>query len=145
MTRAGERRAGAVLRPLLSLFLVLVVGTAGCRNDAPSRDGDPAVDADVRVSPTPAAVGEARIFVVATDAGAPLEGGTVRVRAFPAADADAAPPAATWHPAAAAPGGHGPVALDFPTPGRWWIEVEMTASDGRRAVVRHPLSVVTGG
>lgn len=131
-----SRRRGA--RAVLLLLLAL----PACRADAPSHSGDPALDATVRVSPTPAAVGEARVFVVATDAGAALEGASVRVRAFPAAEA--ASPSAEWTPAPAAPGGYGPVALPFPTAGSWWVEVDVTADGGRHARTRHPLAVVTG-
>lgn len=132
---------GASLRTIGAWMAVALIA-AGCRSDAPSHTGDPALDADVRVSPTPAAVGEARVFVVATDADAPLEGGEVRVRAF---RTDAPEPIeAAWTPAPETPAGYGPVPLDFPDPGSWWVEAEITAGE-RRAVVRHPLAVVSGG
>lgn len=133
MTSAPARRVGVVLACALAL--------SGCRGDAPSHTGDPALDADVRVSPTPAAVGEARVFVVATDADAPLAGGEVRVRAF---RADASEPIeAAWTSAPETTAGYGPVPLDFPDAGSWWVEAEITAGE-RRAVVRHPLAVVSG-
>lgn len=138
----GDRQSGIPAR-MAFVLLAVSLGLAGCRSDAPSHTGDPALDADVRVSPTPAAVGEARIFVVATDGGAPLEGGEVRVRAFRADDGE--PADIAWTAAPAVSGGYGPVALDFPAPGSWWVEAEVAAGADRRAVVRHPLSVVTGG
>lgn len=123
---------------------LLVLLSVGCRADAPAHSGDPALDADVRVSPTPAAVGEARVFVVATDAGEPMAGGRVRVRGFAAGGEAPVSVEAGWMEAPSTTGGFGPAALDFPTAGRWWVEAEVTSGDGRTATVRHPLLVVRG-
>lgn len=135
-------------RAAVAALAVLALGA--CRGpERPSHVGHAALDADVRVSPTPAAVGSARVFVQATDEGRPAENAAVRVRADPA-DGDGASTTASgdgWHtaePAPATPGGYGPVAVAVSVTGAWRVVVEITASDGRRATIRHPLAVVAG-
>ena len=63
-------------------LVALAVGlTAACApSDGPRRSGDPALDADIRVSPTPAVVGESRVFVRATDGGEAVSGAELTVR-----------------------------------------------------------------
>ncbi len=144
-TRASRRSAAA------GVLAVALVGLGACRGpERPAHSGDPALDAQVRVSPTPAAVGTARVFVLAEDSGHPAAGAVVRVRAE-AVDPPAPPSVPElvdrWHLAEAAPGipgGYGPVELPFPVAGAWRVEVEVTASDGRTATIRHPLAVVNG-
>lgn len=135
----------------LSMIAALAGALAVCGGPGtPSHTGDRALDADVRVSPTPAAAGTARIFVQATDGGHPAVDATVRIRVD--ATDPAEPPSVPqlvdrWHtlePAPGTPGGYGPVELPFPVPGAWQVEVEILASDGRMATIRHPLSVVEG-
>lgn len=141
---------GSAIPAAAALTLALAAATA-CRGpERPSHSGDPALDAQVRVSPTPAAVGAARVFVVAEDGGHPAVDATVRVRAQ-AVDPPAPPTVPElvdrWHLAEAAPGtpgGYGPVELPFPVAGAWRVEVQVTASDGRTATIRHPLAVVEG-
>lgn len=131
----------------LTLGAIVALVSGGCGGpERPSHTGDPALDADVRVSPTPAAVGRARVFVEAVDGVRPAVGVTVRVRAE-AVDASGADPGVGWHaldPAPETPGGYGPIELSFPTPGPWRVEVEIVSPDGRSATIRHPLAVVEG-
>lgn len=133
---------------MVTAVAVLILGACG-GPERPSHEGAAALDADVRVSPTPAAVGAARVFVQATDGGRPAEDAAVRVRGEPAEAAAASPTASGdgWQAAEPAPatrGGYGPVAVPFPAAGAWRVVVEITASDGRTATIRHPLAVVEG-
>ena len=79
-TRASAARG----RPLVRLLVISAFwagALASCApGDGPQRSGDPALDADVRVSPTPAVVGESRVFVRAIDGETPLPGARVTVR-----------------------------------------------------------------
>jgi hypothetical protein len=120
----------------------VIVGACGPAR--PERSGDPALDADVRVSPTPAVLRGSRVTVAARDDRGPLVGATVRVRVV-RRDVAAAPNEATWRealPVGAAAGTYGPVEFDFPAPGDWWVVVELRSLDRRVATLRHPLSVV---
>lgn len=138
----GARRAVA---------LVAVV-VAACGGEGPSRSGDASLDARVRVSPTPAVVGESRVLVQATEHGRPLADASVRLRAeavdtagggFAAPEVALAP--GQFHPVPVAEGGggdYGAVVLHFPAPGRWRLVVELRTDDGRTATFRHPLTVV---
>ena len=144
-----------MITPRISAFTPLVAAllVAACGGDGPQRSGDPGLDADVRVSPTPAVVGESRVFVRATDAGRPLAGGTVRVRAEAvdtagggvAAPAGALPPGVdhAMQPSETGDGDYGPVVLHFPAPGNWRLHVEIQIED-RSTSLTLPLAVVGG-
>jgi hypothetical protein len=98
----------------------------------------------VRVSPTPAVLRGSRVTIAALDDGMPLIDADIRVR-VEADRAITAPPESTWRsapPSATSVGVYGPVEFDFSAPGAWWVIVELRASDGRLATLRHPLSVV---
>jgi hypothetical protein len=137
------RRLGA------TVGLLLLV--AGCMGEGPERSGDPALDADVRVSPTPAVIGQSRVFVRATDDGQPLVDGevTVRIEAVDTAGGGVPQPsgalaAGVDHPApplAESPGDYGPLTLHFPAPGRWRVEVRLQVGE-RSTRLSVPLAVV---
>jgi hypothetical protein len=112
---------------------------AACGPQGPEREGDPALDARIAVSPTPAQAGPARIRVRVTDGGEPLDDARVRLVALGPAGDSVGPV-----PAEPSPAGYGPVTMELRQPGRWRIEVRVTAPDGRSAVLRHPLQVVGG-
>lgn len=123
---------------------------ASCGPARPERSGAPDLDADVRVSPTPAVLRGSRVTIAAEDAGSPLAGAEVRVRverdgAVEGEDRVDGPDDGPWIGAPAteaAVGTYGPVEFDFSAPGAWWVVVELRAPDGRQATLRHPLSVV---
>ena len=140
-----SHRAGAnsrLGRALLACLVVAVVGACGPAR--PEHSGDPALDADVRVSPTPAVLQGSRVTVGARDDDTPLVGAGVRMRVERRGVAETSAVAA-WTdapPVGAAPGTYGPVEFDFPEPGDWWVVVELRTVGRRVATVRHPLSVV---
>ena len=126
------------------VLVLLVWAAASCGPPRPERSGDPDLDADVRVSPTPAVLLGSRVTIAAEDAGAPLVDGVVRLRVE---RHDSAGPVGEdrWREAPATPtgsGSYGPVEFDFSAAGAWWVVVELRASDGRVATIRHPLAVV---
>ncbi|MBT8402979.1 MAG: hypothetical protein KJP18_03910 [Gemmatimonadetes bacterium] len=133
----------------LALFLMAACTPA----DGPRRSGDPALDADIRVSPTPAVVGESRVFVRATDGGVALSGAQATVRSLAVdttgggvpAPPGALPPAVEHVLAEVdgAAGDYGPVVLHFPAPGRWRLEVTLRVG-GRTTTLSVPLAVVGG-
>ncbi len=133
---------GTVARPFVVVGLLWMIGSCGPAR--PERVGNPDLDADVRVSPTPAVMRGSRVTIAAEDRGTPLSGAGVRVRVERDKSVEEPEPA-QWIEApatGATVGTYGPVEFDFPTPGAWWVVVELRAADGRQATLRHPLSVV---
>jgi hypothetical protein len=155
MTRSGRARPSRIRDLRLAAVLGLAaIAVAGCApGDGPRRTGDPDLDADIRVSPTPAVTGESRVFVRATDGGAPLAGARVTIHAEAVDTAGSRAPSppgafppATEHPmpeVEGAAGDYGPIVLHFPAPGRWRIEVTIRES-ARETSISVPLAVVGG-
>lgn len=64
--------------PSLLLIAAAAGGSSGCRGDLP--EGDPDLVMEVSISPTPPAVGPARLIILLRDTlGVPLEGAEIRV------------------------------------------------------------------
>ena len=131
--------AGIPVRPFPSLLWVLAaLAVAGCGRE---RAGDPALSIEVHVSPTPAAVGPARVMVDVTDAaGAPIEGARVTVAARPEDGGAVVAESAR----AEGRGRYTVPALPFGDRGEWTLTVRAELPDGRWAEVEHPVRVMGG-
>lgn len=135
------------LLPVLGLLTgTLILGAASCGPDGPRREGDPSLDARIRVSPTPAVQHGSRITVQVTSNGAPYAEARVRLRGEPterSGPSAASPSVPVQTVTATEPAGtYGPLVTDFPVVGDWWIVIEVDTPDGRSATLRHPLLVV---
>ncbi len=117
---------------------------SACGPDRPQHSGDPTLDARIRVSPTPAVQRANQITLEVTSEGTPLEAAVVRVRGEAGASETTLSLPEQVAPPADVAGTYGPISVDFPAVGSWWIIVAVEAPDGRTAEVRHPLSVVGG-
>lgn len=135
-------QAGAPVRPFPFLLWVLAaLAVAGCGRE---RAGDPALSIEVHVSPTPAAVGPARVMVDVTDAaGAPIEGARVTVAAR-SEDGGAVVVESARAEGAEGTGRYTVPALPFGARGEWTLTVRAEVPDGRWAEVEHPVRVMGG-
>ena len=113
--------------------LTLVVALAGCGGAVEHR-GDPSLQAELRLSPTPPMVGSAGVSVRATDGAddlAPPGEVLVSVRGASTTPVRLDFERGAWVGL-----------LDFPASGEVRVEVRITAADGRRATVAVPVRVV---
>ena len=124
--------------PLLSLPLLLTLALSGCRGDVDT--GDPGLILDVTISPTPPAVGPARlIFTLADTAGTRLDGAEIVVEGN-MSHAGMVPVLDT----AQAEGGgqYGVDAFEFTMAGDWFLNVRATLPDGRWVQTQKATNVV---
>ena len=127
-------RAGLCRAPVVAVWIVLL---AGCGGPGVEMEGDPALSAHPRISPTPPMAGEALVAVEVLDAGAP-------------------PPEATRVVVTPIPGRLGPGVPAVLVPGEpgWWsgevtfpeagplrLEIVVTLPGGRSATFRYPVTV----
>jgi hypothetical protein len=131
-----RRRAPRCRLTLLALLSVAAVW--GCRGEGPGTDVP--VEVEVRVAPTPALVGPARIVLTVMDpGGSPVEGARVRVEAT----MDHAGMAPVHETAEEHGDGHHVIpALEFGMPGDWILLIRIRLPDGREALREHRLRVV---
>ena len=118
--------------------LALVLLALACGR---ARSGDPSLTLVVHVSPTPPAVGPARILVDLEGASTVTPGeARVTVTALPE---DGGPPV---HDSASWESGSRYVvrSLPFPTRGEWTLSVRAELADGRWAQIEHPVRVFGG-
>lgn len=128
------RRMGLSLLILLPLFL-----SSACRGDAP--EGDPTLVLDVGISPTPPAVGSARLIISFRDtSGAPLsqaqivvEGNMSHAGMVPVVDT------ATM----VAPGEYSVPDFRFTMAGDWILTLTARLPDGRTTTVRKGTDVAS--
>lgn len=124
------------MRPVLLLFATLILG--GCRGEPEM--GDPGLSLRVAISPTPPAVGGARLILTLEDsAGAPLEGARVVVEGNMS---HAGMVAVVDTAVAEGPGIYGISDFSFTMAGDWVLDVQATLPDGRWVRTRHPANVV---
>ena len=119
------------------LLLLLLPGLLGaCGRE---RAGDPSLSLRVRVSPTPAAVGPARLLIelegLASDS---MPARITVVGSLPGG------PVVHDSARAEAPGLHVVPAFVFPVRGEWTLRVRAELPDGRWAEIEHPVRVVGG-
>jgi hypothetical protein len=134
VTRFPSPALGLILSSLLVLGLV-----GGCRGDG--RVDDVPVEVEVRVAPTPPAVGPARIVLAVTDPeGAPVEGAQVRVDAT-MDHPGMVPVLGTAEDRGG--GNHVIPALEFSMAGDWILFVRIRLPDGQEAIREHRLRVVS--
>ena len=110
---------------------LVLLAVAACGGGA-SHEGDPALAAQVQLSPTPPMVGEAVVRVVATDDGAPLapEARVTVTVGDAGSPVELRPEAGAWVGS-----------MTFSDPGEARVVVEIEAADGRRATVTVPVQV----
>lgn len=118
------------------LLALLVVG--GCRGDMDR--GDSGLHLEVAISPTPPAVGPARLIITLEDtAGAPIEGAEIVVEGN-MSHAGMIPVIDTAR--AEGPGRYGIPAFEFTMAGDWVLTLRAQLPDGRWARIDQPTNVV---
>jgi hypothetical protein len=123
---------------LLLFLLVLSSGLIGCRGETDW--GDPSLRLEVSLSPTPPAVGPARVIITLNDTlGTPVEGALVVVEGN-MIHAGMVPVVETAQ--AEDPGRYGISAFTFTMAGDWVLDLRATLPDGRWVRTRHPTNVV---
>lgn len=124
--------------PLLSLPLLLTLVLSGCRGDVET--GDSGLVLDVAISPTPPAVGPARlIFTLADTAGTRLDGAEIVVEGN-MSHAGMVPVLDTAQ--AEGEGQYGVDAFEFTMAGDWFLTVRATLPDGRWVQAQKATNVV---
>ncbi len=124
--------------PALGLSLLLLL--PGCRG-APEQ-GDPGLQLELGISPTPPAVGPARLLISLADAsGAPLEGASIRVEGT-MSHAGMAPVLDTA--VAEGPGRYAVPSFRFTMAGDWVLIVRASLPDGRWRELRRDTRVAGG-
>lgn len=120
--------------PGLAAWVLLL---AGCGGPGVEAEGDPALSAHPRISPTPPLVGEALLAVEVLDGGVPAPGAT-RVVATPLGDGPRA-----GAPSVLVPGEPGRWSgnVVFPEAGAARLEIRVTLPGGRSATFRYPVTV----
>ena len=114
-------------RSLLALLVLLPLG--GCREAEPP--GDPSLILELGISPTPPAVGPARLIISLRDTlGNPVEGADVQVEGN-MSHAGMTPVLDTAE--AEGPGTYGIPDFTFTMAGDWFLTVEATLPDGSQA------------
>jgi hypothetical protein len=128
--------------PLRAMVLSAALALA-CGPD--ERLGDPTIDLEVGVSPTPATIGSVRVLVATHDlSGAPLPVERLRITARPPEGSGAAPPP-TFDLPGDASGQFAVPGLALSVRGDWVLEVRVDLLDGRWAMREQPIHVVGGG
>ena len=124
--------------PLLFSALLSALLLTGCRGGMET--GDPAYDLDVVISPTPPAVGPARLIITLDDsAGAPVEGAQIVVEGN-MSHAGMVPVLDTAE--VEGPGLYGISDFTFTMAGDWILTLEATLPDGRRVQTSAATNVV---
>lgn len=119
------------------LVLAVAAAVVACGGGGVEREGDPALDVTLRLSPTPPMTGESTAAVEVAEGGRPAPPGT-RVSAL--VSAPNVPSGDPWELSPSGPGRwEGPVV--FPTFGPVVVEVAATLPDGRSATYRFPVTV----
>ena len=125
-----------LLRALGILLPVLLLG--GCRGEV--EQSDPSLTLSVAVSPTPPAVGPARLIVSLADtAGRPVDGARITVEGN-MSHAGMVPVLDTAR--ARGDGTYSVPEFRFTMAGDWILTVEATLPDGRTTATRMPVTVV---
>jgi hypothetical protein len=134
--------AGRGRRPFLGFVLAtlspLLFFLSACRGDVDT--GDPELSLDLAISPTPPAVGTARLIITLSDSGGlPFEGAEVVVEGN-MSHAGMVPVLDTA--VAEDPGRYGISDFKFTMAGDWVLTVQATLPDGRRARIERSTNVV---
>jgi len=130
-----SRPWGSLLPPLLLLAGVL----AGCRGEGAGRD--PSILLEVAISPTPPAVGSARLIISLQDSsGAPLSGAEISVEGN-MSHAGMVPVLATAEERAA--GQYLVADFGFTMAGDWVLTLTATLPDGRATQLQHRTDVAS--
>jgi hypothetical protein len=125
------------LGPIPAAFLLVAV-LAGCRGEPDT--GDPGLALSVAISPTPPAVGTARLIISLQDSsGAPVEGAVIQVEGN-MSHAGMVPVVDTA--AAEGPGRYGISDFQFTMAGDWVLDLHATLPDGRWVRISQPTNVV---
>ncbi len=133
----GRVRLGSPALFLGGLLLPLAV-LSSCRGEADT--GSPGLSLDVAISPTPPAVGPARLIITLVDSvGTAVEGAQVVVEGN-MSHAGMVPVFDTA--VAEDPGRYGIPDFTFTMAGDWVLTVRATLPDGRRARIDRPTNVV---
>ncbi len=128
-------RTPALLLAACGLMLFLTA----CRGD-PGEGGDPDLSLEVGISPTPPAVGPARLIITLSDAGGlPVEGARIEVEGN-MSHAGMTPVLDTA--VAEAPGRYAVSDFRFTMAGDWILTLRATLPDGRQREIRHRTNVV---
>lgn len=118
--------------------MLLSTLAAGCRGDLD--EGDGSLTLDLAFSPTPPAVGPARLIIILEDtAGVPVEGARVVIEGN-MSHAGMVPVLATAE--AEGPGRYGVAAFEFTMAGEWVLTVEANLPDGRVVRAQEVTNVV---
>ncbi len=129
--------SGPWSRMALLVVVLLVVGS--CRGEGGS--GDPGLEMDLAISPTPPAVGPAHLLITLQDTGShPLEEARITVEGN-MSHAGMVPVLDTAQ--AREPGKYVVEDFDFTMAGDWVLTVEATLPDGRQARLEHATRVVS--
>ena len=124
--------------PASGMMLLAMFSLVGCRGDVDA--GDPGLVMDVAFSPTPPAVGPARLIITLRDtSGAPVEGALVVVEGN-MSHAGMTPVLDTAE--AEGPGAYGVPDFTFTMAGDWFLTVEATLPDGSQARTVRSTNVV---
>jgi hypothetical protein len=119
-------------------FFLTLLALGGCRENLDR--GDPGLILDVAISPTPPAVGPARLIITLEDtAGAPVAGATIVVEGN-MSHAGMIPVMDTARVEAA--GRYGISAFEFTMAGDWILTLRAQLPDGRWARLDRPTNVV---
>jgi hypothetical protein len=129
---------GRLAASALGLAFLISGSLIGCRGDVDT--GDPGLVMDVAFSPTPPAVGPARLIITLQDtSGVPVEGALVVVEGN-MSHAGMTPVLDTAK--AEGPGTYGVADFTFTMPGDWFLTVEATLPDGSQARTVRSTNVV---
>jgi hypothetical protein len=118
-------------------WAILLAAVAACGGPRVEREGDPAIEAHPRISPTPPMAGRAILAVEVTDGGVPAPEGTrvTGAATLPGHSLEAPRELAYRGP------GRWEGEMAFPEPGEVRLEVTVTLSGGRSATFRYPVTV----
>jgi hypothetical protein len=126
------------MKQAVSILLLAAFGSLGCRGDMDR--GDPSVAVDLAISPTPPAVGSARLLISLRDSlDAPLAGAIIAVEGN-MSHAGMTPVQDTA--LAGNPGSYTVPEFHFSMAGEWFLDVEAVLPDGRQVRRRFPVHVV---
>ena len=130
-TRA-PRWAGRTVCVCATILLI-----TACAGPGPEAEGDQALTAHLRISPTPPMAGQALVAVEAADAGAPAPPDTRVTVSVETQEGDVG----QAYVLEAAGEGRWEGSVEFTRPGEVVTVVEVTLSGGRSAVFRFPVTV----
>jgi hypothetical protein len=134
--RPHRRRVPGFL-PALAVAALVSLAYLGCRGEPPP--GDPSLRLELAISPTPPAVGPARLILTLSDtAGAPVPGASIRVEGN-MSHAGMVPVVDTAE--AVSPGRYVIPAFTFSMAGDWVLTARAVLPDGRWTEARVPTGV----